>query len=230
MSEKCRHYLMGAKCTVITDNSAVACILDKKVLSVLEQRWIGRLAPFELIFKYRAGKHNTVADALSRIKGDEVDGDDINRLYENDLEVNEITVVKEMEGEELHRLQREDMEIEKVLGVIEGTGVSGRYKLVDGILFKERNGGGKVLVVPQELIKDILKGVHDDNGHRGTDRSVDRVNLFYTWVGLYMDVKDYVRNCRICQISKNNGRMPIIEQRSLSATIGISIYGFRKIR
>ena len=135
-----------------------------------------------------------------------------------------------MEGEELHRLQREDMEIEKVLGVIEGTGVSGRYKLVDGILFKERNGGGKVLVVPQELIKDILKGVHDDNGHRGTDRSVDMVNLFYTWVGLYMDVKDYVRNCRICQISKNNGRMPIIEQRSLSVTIGISIYGFRKIR
>ena len=209
---------MGAKCTVITDNSAVACILYKKVLSALEQRWIGRLAPFELILKYRAGKHNTVADALSRMKGDEVDGDDINRLYENDLEVNEITVVKEMEGEELRRLQREDKEIEKVLGVIEGTGVSGRYKLVDGILFKERKGGGKVLVVPQVLIKDILKGVHDDNGHQGTDRTVNRVNLCYTWVGLYMDVKDYVRNCRICQISKNNGRMPIIEQGLLSAT------------
>ena len=209
---------MGAKCTVIRDNSAVACILDKKVLSALEQIWIGRLAPFELIFKYRAGKYNTVADALSRMKGDEVDGDDINHLYENDLEVNEITVVKEMEGEELRRLQREDKEIEKVLGVIEGTGVSGRYKLVDGILFKERKGEGKVLVVSQVLIKDILKGVHVDNGHQGTDRTVYRVNLFYTWVGLYMDIKDYVRNCRICQISKNNGRMPIIEQGSLSAT------------
>ena len=152
------------------------------------------------------------------MKGDEVDGDDINRLYENDLEVNEITVIKEMEGEELRRLQREDKEIENILGVIEGTGVSGRYKLVDGILFKERKGGGKVLVVPQVLINDILKGVHDDNGHQGTDRTVDRVNLLYTWVGLYMDVKYYVGNCRICQISKNNRRMPIIEQGSLSAT------------
>ena len=152
------------------------------------------------------------------MKGYEVDGDDINRLYENDLEVNEITVVKEMEGDELRRLQKEDKEIEKVLGVIEGTGVSGRYKLVDGILFKERKEGGKVLVVPQVLIKDILKGVHDDNGHQGTDRTVDRVNIFYTWVGLYMDVKDYVRNCRIYKISKNNGRMPIIEKGSLSAT------------
>ena len=104
VSEKCIHYLMGAKYTVITDNSAVACILDKKVLSALEQRWIGRRAPFELIFKYRAGKHNTVEDALSRMKGDEVDGDDINRLYEHDLEINEITIVKEMEGEELRRL------------------------------------------------------------------------------------------------------------------------------
>ena len=137
-----------------------------------------------------------------------------------------------MEGEELRRLQREDKEIETVLGVIEGTGVSGRYKLVDGILFKERKGGGKVLVVPKVLIKDISKGVNDDNGHQGTDRTVDRVNLLYTWVGLYMDFKDYVRNCMICQISKNNGRMPIIEQGSLSVTktIGINIYGFRKIR
>ena len=75
-----------------------------------------------------------------------------------------------------------------------------------------------MLVVPQVLIKDILKGVHDDNGHQGTDRTVDRVHLFYTWVGLYMDVKDYFSNCRICKISKNNGRMPIIEQGSLSAT------------
>ena len=78
VSDYFRHYLMGAKCTVITDNNAVACILDKKVLSELEERWIGRFAPFELIFKYIAGKHNTVSDALSRMKGDEVDGDDIN--------------------------------------------------------------------------------------------------------------------------------------------------------
>ena len=32
------------------------------------------------------------------MKGDEVDGDDINRLYEHDLEIKEITIVKEMEG------------------------------------------------------------------------------------------------------------------------------------
>ena len=56
--------------------------------------------------------------------------------------------------------------------------------------------GGQVLVVPQLLIKDILKGVHDVNGHQGTDRTVDRVHFVYTCVGLYMDVKDYVRNCR----------------------------------
>ena len=134
---------MGEKCTVITDNSAVACILDKKVLSALEHIWIGRLSPFEMIFKYRAGKHNTVSDALLRMKGDEVDGCDITHFYENDLEVKDITLVKSMEGEELRRLQREDKEIEKVLGVIDGTGVSGRYKLVDVILFNERKGEEK---------------------------------------------------------------------------------------
>ena len=61
------------------------------MLSGCSWRYGDRFVPFELIFKYRAGKHNTVADAL---KGYEVD--DINRLYENYLNVKEITVVKEM--------------------------------------------------------------------------------------------------------------------------------------
>ena len=38
-----------------------------------------------------------------------------------------------------------------------------------------------------------------------------------------MDVKDYVRNCRICQISKNTAKMPIIEQGSLSATTPLEL-------
>ena len=35
---------MGAKqCTIFTDNSAVACIENKKQLTALEQRWVSRL-------------------------------------------------------------------------------------------------------------------------------------------------------------------------------------------
>ena len=58
---------MGPKqCIIFTDNSTVACIENKKQLTALEQRWISRLAPFPIKFKYRAGSKNIVKDALSR--------------------------------------------------------------------------------------------------------------------------------------------------------------------
>ena len=58
VSDQFRHYLMGSKCTVYTDNSAVAYISRKGELTALEHRWVARLAPFDLDIKYRAGSLN----------------------------------------------------------------------------------------------------------------------------------------------------------------------------
>ena len=46
---------MWAKCTVFTDNSTVAYINRKIYLTALEQRWMDRLAPFDIDIKYKAG-------------------------------------------------------------------------------------------------------------------------------------------------------------------------------
>ena len=77
VSTKFRHYLMGAKCTVFTDNSAVAYINRKTDLIALEQRWMGRLAPFDIDIKYKAGGLNTIADALSRKRVSQEDKENI---------------------------------------------------------------------------------------------------------------------------------------------------------
>ena len=69
VSTKFRHYLMEAKCTVFTDNSEVAYINRKTDLTALEQRWMGRLAPFDIEIKYKAGGLNKFADDLSRKRG-----------------------------------------------------------------------------------------------------------------------------------------------------------------
>ena len=101
---------MGSKCTVCTDNSAVAYISRKWELTALEQRWVARLAPFDLDIKYRAGSLNQVADALSRKRSSEVEGEDIMILYENDLEVTEVKVVPGISKEELRKYQLEERE------------------------------------------------------------------------------------------------------------------------
>ena len=63
--EKFCGYLLGAQCTVVTDNNHLNHLLSGK-LGAIEQRWAAELALFDLIIKYRPGKQNANADVLSR--------------------------------------------------------------------------------------------------------------------------------------------------------------------
>ena len=80
-----------------------------------------------------------------------------------------------------------------------------------------RENGNDVLVVPRVMIKEILVGLHDKNGHKGIDRTVSLINSRYTWKGRYKDVKEYILKCEVCQISKQ-GRIPRLEMGSLVAS------------
>uniref|UniRef100_A0AAQ4RQJ6 Reverse transcriptase/retrotransposon-derived protein RNase H-like domain-containing protein n=1 Tax=Gasterosteus aculeatus aculeatus TaxID=481459 RepID=A0AAQ4RQJ6_GASAC len=64
MTEKFREYLLGNKCVVYTDNTLSHFSSAK--LAATEQRWAAQLASFDFELKYRSGKSNTNADALSR--------------------------------------------------------------------------------------------------------------------------------------------------------------------
>ncbi|XP_038162776.1 uncharacterized protein LOC119797673 [Cyprinodon tularosa] len=65
ITEKFKDYLTGAKFTVFTDNNPVAHLQTAK-LGAVEQRWVAQLASFDFEVKYRAGRENLNADALSR--------------------------------------------------------------------------------------------------------------------------------------------------------------------
>ena len=74
-----------------------------------------------------------------------------------------------------------------------------------------RENGNDVLVVPRVMIKEILVGLHDKNGHQGINRTVSLIN------SRYKDVKEYILKCEGCQISKQ-GRIPRVEMGSLVAS------------
>ena len=219
VTDKFKHYLMGAKqCTIFTDNSAVACIENKKQLTALEQRWVSRLAPFPIRFKYRT---HIVADALSRRceENNEVEGDDFKILYEDDLEINDISIIAGIEEGKIREMQMEEHRLKEIIKHLESGSINNdNYIIEEGVLYKNRKNGDKVLVVPRELIREILQGVHDANGHQGIDRTVARISLKYTWVGRYRDIKEYIDKCEICQVSKGGGRNPKIDMGYLGAT------------
>lgn len=69
-----RDYLYYApNFTVYTDNNPLTYILSSAKLNATGLRWVGELADFNFNIKYRPGKVNTDADALSRLPA-EVDG------------------------------------------------------------------------------------------------------------------------------------------------------------
>ena len=65
MTEKFREYLLGHKCLVFTDNNPLSYLQSAK-LGALEHRWAAQLAAFDFEIKYRSGRSNGNADALSR--------------------------------------------------------------------------------------------------------------------------------------------------------------------
>lgn len=65
MAEKFREYLLGHKCMVYTDNNPLSHLQTAK-LGATEHRWAAQLAAFDFEIRYRSGRSNRNADALSR--------------------------------------------------------------------------------------------------------------------------------------------------------------------
>ena len=71
VTEKFRSNLIGSQFEVFNDNNSLKH-LDTAKLGAVEQRWASQLASFNFTIKYRSGKSNTNADALSRqVRGDQ---------------------------------------------------------------------------------------------------------------------------------------------------------------
>ncbi|KAL5848802.1 hypothetical protein ACOSQ4_006815 [Xanthoceras sorbifolium] len=64
-----RPYLMGRKFTIVTDQQALRHLLQQKIVTSEQQKFMVKLLGFEYDIVYQPGKENKVADALSRKEG-----------------------------------------------------------------------------------------------------------------------------------------------------------------
>ena len=65
--EKFHDYLYGAKFTVFTDNNPLTYVLTSAKLDATGHRWLAALAAYDFDIKYKPGKANVDADAMSRL-------------------------------------------------------------------------------------------------------------------------------------------------------------------
>jgi len=61
-----RPYLWGRSFLVRTDHFSLKFLLDQRLSTIPQHHWVGKLLGFDFTVEYKAGRTNTVADALSR--------------------------------------------------------------------------------------------------------------------------------------------------------------------
>jgi hypothetical protein len=61
-----RHYLIGKRCGLYTDNKRLKYIFTQPNLSLRQRRWLELIKDYDLGINYHPGKANVVVDALSQ--------------------------------------------------------------------------------------------------------------------------------------------------------------------
>ena len=81
-----------------------------------------------------------------------------------------------------------------------------KLKIKRGLLFRvtKRPSGREVsqLVLPDKYRQMVLKSVHDDAGHLGTDRTIELIKDRFYWPKMASEIATYIQNCGRCVARK----------------------------
>ncbi|CAN6455047.1 unnamed protein product [Victoria cruziana] len=190
--EKWRPYLIGRHFIVKTDHASLKHLLQQKISTPTQQRWIARLLCYDFTIEYRKGPENNAADALSRLK-------------EQFLNLSSIRA--DIWGN-IREEQTRDDEIRKLKASTEqNPGSIPHYTIRSNLLCKKDR-----VVIPKgsQLIRDILWHFHNSAtaGHEGVNKTLQRVKSQFWWKGMKADVKQFVKECTTCQREKYEATRP----------------------
>lgn len=235
ITEKFKDYLTGAKFVVYTDNNPVAR-LQTAQLGATEQRWVAQLASFDYQVKYRAGRENVNADALSRFPANPSTGVNCDAIQLAAAEANTGQSAQET-GLSLERdwktLQNADLDIKTVARhVAEGSMPSGSIRrtlpvtsqkllrqweklyITDGVLCRRVKDPKTFeicvqVVCPTTKRQEVWKKYHEATAHAGAEKTLSRIRQFFYWPGMDVEVRRFQQVCVACSLQSRTPRAPL---------------------
>lgn len=197
---KWKHYLMGKKFTIYTDQKSLKFLLDQRDVSMDYQKWLTKFLGYDFEIIYKAGVDNKVADGLSRVVMDQ-------SFAVMEL-LSAITQATNLNMQDIFEEIDSDANIQQIMqDVLVGSCEKPWFSVKKGRLFyKDR------LFLPKtsKFIEVILEEFHSGvmGGHSGVLKTTKRIQRLFHWPNLKKDVQRFVSQCTICQTHKSSTLVP----------------------
>ena len=202
--QKWRGYIEGSPILVRTDHESLKHFLTQKNLGRRLARFADDIAHFNVEIVYRPGKHQLVADALSRRKGHSnvPDLETVQPMFAGPMGPLE----NSKDHDEVYRTFR-DYKNRLEAGEDPNTVGNGSYSLKNDTLQKNavnRWGEEVTVEVPltPEAAEEAVKKVHLDLGHLGASAMLTALRIRYNIPFITEIVDKVVRTCDSCQFTK----------------------------
>ncbi|CAH2097483.1 unnamed protein product [Euphydryas editha] len=191
---KFRTYLIGVKFTIVTDCNALRSTFTKKDLIPRISRWWIQFLEFDCDIEYRPGERMSHVDALSRGPIEKLGTDDLHTLDVLSVKTEDWITTVQSSDEDVKRIKEvlEDPETSKIVNTYKD------YVIKNGRVFRILQNGDTRWVVPRGVRWHLLKANHDDVGHFGFDKTLERIRSLFWFPKMRKFIKKYVSACLEC--------------------------------
>lgn len=190
---KFRVYLLGIKFKIFTDCHALRTTFTKRDLIPRISRWWIQFLEYDCTIEYRPGDKMAHVDCLSR-----------NPVTNEKESVHCLDVLRVSAEDWITTVQSGDSEIKRIKEILDDpetakiAAVRKEYKIKNGRVFRIIDEKTDRWVVPRGVRWQLLKANHDDVGHFGFDKTLERVRASYWFPKMRKFIKKYVSSCLGC--------------------------------
>ncbi|XP_019104879.1 uncharacterized protein LOC109134920 [Beta vulgaris subsp. vulgaris] len=173
------HFLRPEPFVLRSDHESLKHIHGQQKLNVRHAKWVEFFQAFTFASKYKEGKENVVADALSR------------RGY-----LLAVMEARLLGFEILKQYYSNDHDFKEIIATPQGS-----YVIQDRFLFKENR-----LCVPKCSVRELLiREMHAGGitGHFGVHKTYDLLCEHFYWCKMLKDVHHGIERCATCQKAKS---------------------------
>jgi RNase H-like domain found in reverse transcriptase/Integrase zinc binding domain/Integrase core domain len=179
-----QHYLWPKEFVIHSDHEALKYLKGQQKLNKRHARWMEFIETFPYVIKYKQGKENVVADALSRryILISTLDAKLLGFAYIRDL-------------------YARDADFSDIYGDCISKGSFDKFYIYDGYLFRIDK-----LCIPHSSLRRLL--VHEAHsgglmGHFGITKTLNMLQEHFYWPHMQKDVEKFCASCVDCMSAKS---------------------------